>query len=920
MSQHFKSDVVVKVSGLTHRYGNVKALDSVNFEIPAGKKVGLIGPDGVGKSSLLALISGVRKLQSGNIRVLNGEIADDKHRGSICSQIAFMPQGLGKNLYHTLSVFENIDFFGRLFGHSREERLKKIDELLSSTGLAPFPDRPMGKLSGGMKQKLGLSCALIHDPELLILDEPTTGVDPLSRRQFWELIDHIRARKANMNVIIATAYMEEAEQFDFLMVMNEGKILATGSPDEIKSKSGTHTLEEAFIRLLPEEKRRGYKKITIPPMKKYDGITAIEAKDLTKKFGDFTAVNKVNFKIEKGEIFGFVGSNGCGKTTTMKMLTGLLPVTEGKAEIFGHTLVARDIATRKRVGYMSQSFSLYSELTVLQNLELHARLFHLPENQIKDRVDELVDRMGLDEVLNEQAEKLPLGISQRLSLAVAIIHYPELLILDEPTSGVDPIARDKFWELLIDLSRNRGVTIFISTHFMNEAERCDRISLMHDAKVLATDTPKALISKSGTNNLEETFIYYLKNASEEITDDLKNTSDIQTIAGSSESQTTKRDERKKLFDYKRLWAFTRRESMELIRDPIRLFFALIGPLLLMIVLGYGISFDVENLPYAILDRDQTPESRKYLENFSGSRYFQERPPLKNYAELDRRLKNGELRIAIELPPEYGKDLKRGNQPQIGVWLDGGFPFRTETARGYIQGLHALYLSDIKNDIQWERYDETPLNIENRFRYNQDMKSVFAIVPGIIAMLLALIPTMLTAVGVVREKELGSIINLYATPASRLEFLLGKQIPYIAIGIINFLCLFLLAIFLFGVSVKGSFLALAAGALIFVVSTTSFGLLLSAFTKTQIAALVGALLITMINSMSFSGFLQPVSSLQGGGAVIARTFPTTYFMNISRGTFTKALGFNELASNYLALILCIMVFLILSFVFLKKQET
>ena len=222
-SEGNEGNVVVEISNLIHRYGNIKALDSVNLEIPAGKKVGLIGPDGVGKSSLLALISGVRKIQSGKIKVLDGYIADDKHRASICSNIAYMPQGLGKNLYHTLSVFENIDFFGRLFGQSREERLKKIDDLLSSTGLAPFHNRPMGKLSGGMKQKLGLSCALIHDPELLILDEPTTGVDPLSRRQFWELINQIRARQPNMGVIIATAYMEEAERFDLLVVMNEGK-------------------------------------------------------------------------------------------------------------------------------------------------------------------------------------------------------------------------------------------------------------------------------------------------------------------------------------------------------------------------------------------------------------------------------------------------------------------------------------------------------------------------------------------------------------------------------------------------------------------------------------------------------------------------------------------------------------------------
>jgi ribosome-dependent ATPase len=919
MNGHNKQSPVVKLANVGLEYGKTKALEDISIEFPSGCMVGLIGPDGVGKSSLLALISGVRKIQTGRVVVLGGDMSSTRHRKAVCPKIAYMPQGLGKNLYHTLSVFENVDFFGRLFGQSSRERALRIKELLEGTGLARFSERPMGKLSGGMKQKLGLCCALIHDPELLILDEPTTGVDPLSRRQFWELIENIRSRKKSMSVIVATAYMEEAERFDWLVAMDGGKILARGTPSEIKSQTSSDTLEDSFIRLLPAEKQLGYKKLSIPPRISQDREIAIETSNLTKRFGDFTAVDKVSFSIQRGEIFGFVGSNGCGKTTTMKMLTGLLPATQGEAKVFGRQLVAKDIETRSLVGYMSQSFSLYTELTVLQNLQLHARLFHLSEDEIPARIEELSNRMGLEEVLYQQTEKLPLGIRQRLSLAVSVIHYPELLILDEPTSGVDPIARDRFWQLLVDLSRDKGVTIFISTHFMNEAERCDRVSLMHEAKVLATDTPENLIRSRGSKNLVNAFISYLEQADENTFSRESNSFNAIQVIKEGRLKAY-RFGTKKFFNLNSLWAFTRRESIELLRDPIRLFFALIGPIIMMIVLGYGISFDVENLPYAALDRDQTLESRKYLENFSGSRYFQKHLEIKSYDALENRLRNGELRLAIEIPPDFGKDLKRGAQPEIGIWLDGGFPFRAETARGYVLGLHDLYVSDIKENMQWETFEELPFNIETRFRYNQDMKSVFAMVPGLVAMMLALIPAILTAVGVVREKELGSITNLYSTPATRLDFLLGKQIPYIAIGVINFISLLILSILLFGVPVKGSLVALSIGALIFVMSTTGFGLLLSAFTKTQIAALFGAFLFTMINSMSFSGFLQPVSSLIGGGKYIAMTFPTTYFMNISRGTFTKALGFEDLYSNYIMICVFIVVFMILSFKFLKNQET
>ena len=682
------------------------------------------------------------------------------------------------------------------------ERKWRIDELLRGTGLATFRERPAGKLSGGMKQKLGLCCALIHDPELLILDEPTTGVDPLSRCQFWELIQRIRARHEGMSVIVATAYMEEAEGFDWLVAMDSGKILATGTPAELMSRTAREQLEDVFIQLLPAAKRRGHRALVIPPRDAAVGDAAIEAEGLTKRFGAFTAVDHVSFRIERGEIFGFLGSNGCGKTTTMKMLTGLLPASAGKAQLFGRAVNPKDIDTRKRVGYMSQSFSLYRELTVRQNLVLHARLFHVPASEIPRRVDALMEEFGLREHAAALPDALPVGIRQRLSLAVAVVHEPEMLILDEPTSGVDPIARDEFWERLIDLSRHHNVTIFISTHFMNEGERCDRISLMHAGRVLASDTPAALIRSRGAPKLEEAFISYLKEAEGE-------TPQAETSAAfiNSAAQGKKDSTGRGLFSLRRAWAYARREAMEIRRDPIRLAFALLVPLVLMVVFGYGISFDVEKLPFAALDRDQTPESRTYLEQFRGSRYFQERAPSVSHADLERRLRSGELKVAIEIPPDFGLRLRRGARPEIGAWVDGALPFRGETARGYVEGLYRSYLDELSLRREERVPDRLPAVVENRFRYNQSFKSADAMVPGVIMLILGIIPAIVTALGVAREKELGSIVNLYATPVTGAEFLLGKQLPYAVIAVLNFLCLLLMAVLLFQVPVRGSLAAL-----------------------------------------------------------------------------------------------------------------
>jgi ribosome-dependent ATPase len=905
-------DAVARLDGVTHLYGKVAALDAVTLTLPGSCTVGLIGPDGVGKSSLLGIIAGARQIQSGKVCVLAGDMADAAHRAAVCRRIAFMPQGLGKNLYPDLSVRENIEFFSRLFGQSRSERVHRIAELLAGTGLAPFADRPAKKLSGGMRQKLGLCCSLIHDPDLLILDEPTTGVDPLSRRQFWELIDRIRLRHRAMSIVVATAYMEEAERFDWLIAMDAGKILATGTPAELKVRTGARTVEDAFIALLPEQRRSGHRKLHIPPRRLIDTEPVIVARDLTCRCGDFTAVDHVSFTIERGEIFGFVGSNGCGKTTTMKMLTGLLRASDGEALLFGRPIDAGDLKSRNRVGYMSQSFSLYTELTVRQNLDLHARLFHLPVRKARARIAELIDRFGLTDHVDQRALERPLGIRQRLSLAAAVIHEPEMLILDEPTSGVDPLARDRFWELLIDLSRNQGVTIFVSTHFMNEAERCDRISLMDSGQVLATDTPAGLIKARGVATLEDAFIAYLEEASK------AHAVVTSSATPSAAPWRSNADAAGPSFSVQRLFACTIRESLELLRDPIRLGFALFGTTFLMLVFGFGISTDVNNLSFAVLDRDQSHESRAYLEEMRGSPYFLEQPALADYTDLERRLENGNISAGIEIPPGFGRDIARGRPVWVAAWVDGARPFVAQTIRGYLQGMHQLYLGDpaVKTSL---RILPPPADIAIRFKYNQDFDSIFAMVPSTMALELALFPAILMALAIVREKELGSITNLYVTPVTRVEFLIGKQLPYVAVAMVNFALMLVMALFVFNVPLKGSFLTLLLGTLIYVSATTAYGMLISAFARTQIAALFGTAILTVLPATMLAGMMVPVSSLSGMAQIMGRLFPMTYFLPVSVGTFTKGLGFSDLAPNLGALALFIPALTTLSLLFLRGQE-
>ena len=1044
----------VSIQNLSHRYGKTLALDDVSLDIPKGATVGLIGPDGVGKSTLLSLMAGVKVIQDGRVEVLGGDMADKDVRRDLSHRIAFMPQGLGRNLYPTLSVYENIDFHARLFGLDGSERTRQIARLMEATRLAPFSGRAAGKLSGGMKQKLSLCCALVHSPDLLILDEPTTGVDPLSRRQFWALVDDLRREHAGMTVIVATAYIEEAQRFERLLAMDAGRLLENKPTADVLADYGTDVLEEAYVKMLPPEKQQGSGGLDITPfVPDPDAPPAMEAHGLTKRFGDFTAVDHVSFTIQKGEIFGFLGSNGCGKSTTMKMLTGLLEATEGEATLLSKPIDAGGLDTKMRVGYMSQAFSLYEELSVRRNLDLHARLYQMGAKGAA-AVEEALQQFDLADVADTAPASLPLGIRQRLQLAAACLHHPEVLILDEPTSGVDPAARDMFWRHLLKLSREDKITIFVSTHFMNEAARCDRISFMHKGRVLAVGTPAELAARQNAPDLEEAFVQYLieaeggegeeglsrqeaahsesdqrefrqdvdgvreqgshtlpaetptvgcvaqathaegesGNGRSEFSDDLYEQSatssenecsefrqnadgvreqsshtlpvnnkaelseptvgcvaqathaegqsdnghfelsdDLQgKDIGSSEtpngvreqsSHTLRDNPNTDTFKYRfsMIWTFARREAKELLRDKIRLFFAVFGPLIIMASVSWGISFDVRNLKFAVYDRDQTAASRELVEYFDGSRYFLQQPPIQSEAEIDTVLKSSGAILVIDIPSGFGRDLARGLKPEVGFYVDGSMPFNATNIRGYIGSLITAYTKDRIAESGLPVSLKAPAGIEPRFMYNQDFDSINAIAPGVMMLVLMMIPAMMSAVGVVREREIGSIANFYVSPAAVAQYLIGKQLPYIAVGMVNFAAMMLMIIYLFGVPLKGSFTGLAVGTLLMVSASTALGLLISCFVRSQLAAIFATAIITMIPAQTYSGFLYPLSTMEGGALVIGKTFPSSWYYTVSVGSFTKGLHTADLLHEYAAIAAFAATSLILACVLLKKQE-
>ena len=546
------------------KFAPVRALENVSVEAKRGALTALVGPDGAGKTTLLRLAAGLMRAESGSLFVLGIDAKQNPQQ--IQDRISYMPQRFG--LYEDLSVQENLDLYADLHGVSAASRSERYPRLMEMTALAPFRNRLAGKLSGGMKQKLGLACTLVRSPELLLLDEPTVGVDPLSRRELWEIVHRLVEQEA-LSVVVSTSYMDEAENCSHVVVLHEGRTLAMGSPDEIRARAQGRTyllagesqsprnlqlqlvqradvadavphggkvrvvtdsarplqidgltieavrptLEDGFMLLLRE---RGDQRMSVPtpelepagpPTQTDQSTTVIEVHDLVRKFGDFTAVDRTSFQVRRGEVFGLLGPNGAGKTTTFRMLCGLLPATGGTLRVAGADLRHARAEARRRIGYVAQKFSLYGDLSVRENLEFFGGAYGLRNQRLKDRIGWVLEQFELSAMQSMGAGAMPGGFQRRLAMAAALLHEPEILFLDEPTSGADPLARRDFWARITSLS-NCGTTVIVTTHFMEEAEYCDRIMIQDAGAMLAMGTPAEVRASAGPNvgTMEEAFI------------------------------------------------------------------------------------------------------------------------------------------------------------------------------------------------------------------------------------------------------------------------------------------------------------------------------------------------------------------------------------------------------------------------------
>ena len=489
---------VITATGICKRFYDkaskkeIVALENINISIPYGKLTALIGPDGAGKTTFLRMVCGLVVPSSGTLDVLGIDVTINPQK--VQDRISYMPQKFG--LYEDLSVSENMNLYADLHSVPWEEREERFARLLEMTGLAKFTERLAGKLSGGMKQKLGLACTLVRSPELLILDEPTVGVDPLSRRELWEILQQLVADE-ELTVLVSTAYMDEAELCSKVIVVEEGKVLYDDAPENLQEYM--HPPNEEIFK----------KERTISDK------VIIEVKNLVRKFGDFVAVDDVSFQVHEGEIFGLLGPNGAGKTTTFKMLCGLLPASSGELSVAGVNLRTARTQARTNIGYVAQKFSLYGTLTVDENLEFYGGAYGLSDKRLAERMRDVKEQFDLLEMSDKEAGELPGGYKQRLSMAAALLHEPLIIFLDEPTSGIDPLARRNFWQQITELAAE-GKTIIVTTHFMEEAEYCDRIMIQDQGKMLAIGTPSEIRAQAGIEavDMNEAFIAIVENARE----------------------------------------------------------------------------------------------------------------------------------------------------------------------------------------------------------------------------------------------------------------------------------------------------------------------------------------------------------------------------------------------------------------------
>jgi ABC-type multidrug transport system ATPase subunit/ABC-type multidrug transport system permease subunit len=903
-----------------------RALDNVSLEVRHGALTALVGPDGAGKTTLMRLIAGLMTADCGDLSVLGIDVAAKPQQ--VQSRIGYMPQRFG--LYQDLSVEENLDLYADLHGIGPDERRDRYPRLMEMTALGPFVQRQAGRLSGGMKQKLGLACTLICSPELLLLDEPTVGVDPLSRRELWTIILQL-VNEQGLTVLLSTSYLDEAERCGHVVVLHQGKVLSEGRPDEVSElATGRVFLAEpppgktpramqarmldnpAVIDAVPES---GHVRLVLavePGGATFDGASitpagarfedgfmlllhritparpaiamtlarhpgadgdqvVVEVDDLVRQFGAFTAVDRVSFEVRRGEMFGLLGPNGAGKTTTFRMLCGLLPATHGTLRVAGVDLHSARAAARQQLGYVAQKFALYADLSILENLEFFASAYGLRGARRRDRLAWALEQFELEPFMHQPSGLLPGGYKQRLAMAAALLHEPEILFLDEPTSGADPLARREFWRRITSLAE-QGVTVIVTTHFMEEAEYCDHVAILDLGRVLAHGTPAEIrsyapVEEGREARMEDAFIAIVTASRG---GEARPALEVQvavprqlTIDRTTELST-------KAW---RIWALVKKEVRQIFRDPSSIAVGVVMPVLLILLFGYGLTLDVKNVPVAVVLEDTSPDAIELASTFQLSRYFRAQL-MTSMVQAEDLILASQVDGIIRIRPDFSRRMRSGDA-EVQILAHGRDANRARIIQGYAQGAVGQWNS--RRVAEGQNVSSGPVVVQDRLWFNEANESRYFLVPGLVVLVMTVLGALLTALVVAREWEQGTFEALFVTPVRAGEILLSKVLPYLGLGIFGLVLCMLAAKFLFQVPFLGSLWVLSLGSLLYLLVALGIGILISSTVKAQFVASLIVVVAAFIPALMLSGFLFELNNLPLAVRFLSYLFPARYYV-------------------------------------------
>ena len=940
----------------------VQALADVSITVGRGTLTALVGPDGAGKTTLLRLAAGLLSIEPGELEVLGIDVAADPQQ--IQSRISYMPQRFG--LYEDLTVQENLDLYADLHGVTAEQRRARYPQLMEMTALGPFTSRLAGRLSGGMKQKLGLACTLVRSPELLLLDEPTVGVDPMSRQELWQIILHL-VHEEGQSVLLSTSYLDEAERCGHVVVLHQGKVLAQGPPEEVSAVAAGRTflitppagqtarglqarllnqpgvvdavpeggkvrlvrstdepakdgpLADADVKPVPSRFEDGFMVLLRnavpqeaaivqnpdlrrhPPPAQGEDEAVIQVNDLVRRFGSFTAVDHVSFEVQRGQIFGLLGPNGAGKTTTFRILCGLLSASGGALRVAGLDLRHARASARQHIGYVAQKFSLYGQLTVAENLEFFASAYNLHGDHKRQRIDWAMQHFELAPLAALPSGQLPGGYKQRLAMATALLHEPEILFLDEPTSGADPLARREFWQRITDLAEH-GVTVVVTTHFMEEAEYCDRVVILDAGHVLAQGTPADIRSharpepgKSAT--MEDAFIAIVQEARGEGDaekgrkgegENWRERNNASTPSpGLPFSPSPRLPLVAKLL---RIWALVRKEYRQIVRDPSSIAVGVVMPVLLIVLFGHGLSLDVKNVPVAVVLEQPSPDALELAARFQLSPYFDARL-FTSMKEAEDEMLARRVDGIVRIRSDYARNVG-WSDAEVQILVHGTDANRARIIQGYAQG--AVSQWSARRLAEGRTVAAGPVGLRDRMWFNEANDSHYFLVPGLVVLVMTLIGAMLTSLVVAREWERGTLEALFVTPVQADEILLGKIIPYFLLGMFGLVLCLGAAKFLFDVPFRGSVVVLAMASMLYLLVALGIGLLISTATKSQFVAIQLTMLVTFLPAMMLSGFLFDLRNMPAVVRMITYLLPARYYVSLLQTIF--------LAGNVWSLIL------------------